>query len=160
MTNIKNDNTTFTNFCLLYGPLPKSLNVLDKYEFIQYCGIRIPRIPLDNNNLLNFKEILYYPKEEIYFNDSLYECKEYNENIDIYKEKVEKEEKENNDNVIKNNRNINLIDIGKNIKININEDEYLLKNKNNYYLNNKNKKYNINFYYYFKYHFKWLILKN
>ena len=139
MTNIKNDNTTFTNFCLLYGPLPKSLNVLDKYEFIQYCGIRIPRIPLDNNNLLNFKEILYYPKEEIYFNDSLYECKEYNENIDIYKEKEEKEEKENNDNVIKNNTNINLIDIGKNIKININEDEYLLKNKNNYYLNNKNK---------------------
>ena len=138
MNNIKYDNTTFSKLFLLYGPLPKNLNILDKYEFIQYCGIRIPRIPLDNNNILNFKEIFYYPKEETYLNDSIYECSQYNENKDIY-EKADKKEKDNKDNSIKNIANINLINNNKNIEINIKDDEYLLKNKKNYYLNNKNK---------------------
>ena len=48
-----------TDFFISYGPLPKCLNLLDKYEFIQYNGLKIPRIPLDKNNSINFIDIIY-----------------------------------------------------------------------------------------------------
>ena len=140
MTNLNYDNKTFNNLFLLFGGLPKYIDLLDKYEYIQYRGIRIPRIPLDNNN--NFKEILYAPQDEASLNEIYYASKKYNENNDIFKEN---DIKENNDNKLKNNTKKNLKNIGQNFKINIEEDEYLLKNKINYYINNKfNNQYPLN----------------
>ena len=43
-------------FCI--EPLPKNLNLLDKFETIQYKGLRMPRIQLNNNNSLNFEQII------------------------------------------------------------------------------------------------------
>ena len=43
-------------FCI--EPLTKNLNLLDKFETIQYKGLRMPRIQLNNNNSLNFEQII------------------------------------------------------------------------------------------------------
>ena len=59
MLNKQNNKINHTDFFISYGPLPKCLNLLDKYEFIQYNGLKIPRIPLDENNCINFIDIIY-----------------------------------------------------------------------------------------------------
>lgn len=58
MNSKKYEIITFADLFISFGPLPKCLNLLDKYEFIQYNGIKIPRIPLNTNNSIDFKELL------------------------------------------------------------------------------------------------------
>ena len=52
-------NISFTDIFYLCCPLPKSINLLDKFNIIQYDGIRIPRIPSVKNNFLNIENFLY-----------------------------------------------------------------------------------------------------
>ncbi len=58
MNNKKYETFSYTDLFISFGPLPKSLNLLDKYEFIQYNGLKIPRIPLNSNNSIDFQEII------------------------------------------------------------------------------------------------------
>ena len=55
------NNEIIPNFDLFFSfwAMPKSLNLINKIEYIQYKGIKIPRIPLGPNNSINLKEILY-----------------------------------------------------------------------------------------------------
>ena len=60
LINNKNQfNISYTDIFCSFGPIPESLNLLDKIELIQYNGIRIPRIPLGKNYTLNLDSLLY-----------------------------------------------------------------------------------------------------
>ena len=114
MLNNQNHNKiNQTDFFISYGPLPKCLNLLDKYEFIQYNGLKIPRIPLDENNSINFIDIIYgnnmiqeNPKIK---KNELCEYNSFDDKIEILSR-----EKNNFDNYIKKEK-INLLENKKNI---------------------------------------------
>ena len=59
INNKIHDNISYTDIFCSFGPLPNSLNLLDKIELIQYNGIRIPRIPLGKDYSLNLEGLLY-----------------------------------------------------------------------------------------------------
>ena len=82
-----NYNLSYPDIFCSFGPLPKNINLLDKEEIIQYKGIRIPRIPLGNNDSLNLSKLLYNTYQLIdtsgYSNDSSEEGKNISKNNEI-----------------------------------------------------------------------------
>ena len=71
INNKNHDNISYTDIFCSFGPLPESLNLLDKIELIQYNGIRIPRIPLGKNYSLNLDRLLYDPLQYIDISKSI-----------------------------------------------------------------------------------------
>lgn len=49
---------SYTGLYFLFEPLPKNVNLLDKFEILQYKGFKFPRIPLNGNNTPNLNQLI------------------------------------------------------------------------------------------------------
>ena len=120
----KNYNISYTDIFCSFGPLPKNMNLLDKEEIIQYNGIRIPRIPLGNNNSLNLSMLLYDACQLTdlynYFDNIMGNDKKISINIDNNPNKIYFRDNE----IVKKENN------NKNNNSQINNIKYLCKRKN------------------------------
>ena len=134
LINNKNlDNLSYTDIFCSFGPLPNSLNLLDKIELIQYNGIRIPRIPLGKNYSLNLERLLYDALDYI----DIYKSNKYNNNKYHDNQYISKNNINNNENAIssltlKDNDKKDIIVNAKN-----NFDISNLWSKNNNYIQQK-----------------------
>ena len=149
----KQDKINKTDFFISYGPLPKYLNLLDKYEFIQYNGLKIPRIPLDENNSIHFIDIIYgnvihknlpkIKKNELCDYNSFGDSEEdKNENLSINKNSCEIIINKEELNLLKNNKYLlNYNSYKEEKKIYLNPPKRLISIFNN--INNKINKNNL-----------------
>lgn len=56
--NVLNNEKYNNGLFFLFEPLPKNANLLDNFGTLQYNGIRIPRIPLNEKNSLNLEQLI------------------------------------------------------------------------------------------------------
>lgn len=114
-------NISYPDRFYLFCPSPKTLNLLNKFDIIQYNGITIPRIPSDNNNFINLKKILY----------GIIPLNELIKNSDDNPFKILKKTSNESDNIsfINDEKNNKLLD-EKNYNDKLNNGRYLLKKNN------------------------------
>lgn len=60
--NVLNNEKYNNGLFFLFEPLPKNANLLDNFGTLQYNGIRIPRIPLNEKNSLNLGQLIDIPQ--------------------------------------------------------------------------------------------------
>ena len=60
--NVMNNENYNNGLFFLFEPLPKNANLLDNFGTLQYNGIRIPRIPLNEKNSLNLGQLIDIPQ--------------------------------------------------------------------------------------------------
>ena len=144
MTNIYNDKISYNQIFFLFGPLPKNINLLDKFEFLQYKGLRIPRIPLDENNSLNLGQLLHGDNDISNLSESKIEKHYYKDELYI---PIKNDEYEYDDISSEEKSKINFINLDKSKNMTFDIKEYLFKknSENNIKQNiNYSKEYNDN----------------
>ena len=134
MSNNKKDNISYNYIFLLFGPLTRNINLFDKFEDIQYNGIRIPRIPLDSNNSINLSQILYNQKDLSKLNDSKTEKKYYKDELYI---PIKGDEDENDNTISSGKSKINILINDKNNNSTLNTEENLLENTYDNHIKNE-----------------------
>ena len=134
MSNNKKDKISYNYIFLLFGPLTRNINLFDKFEDIQYNGIRIPRIPLDKNNSINLSQILYNQKDLSKLNDSKTEKKDYKDELYI---PIKGDEEENDNTISSGKSKINILINDKNNNSTLNTEENLLENAYDNYMKNE-----------------------